>query len=109
MPAGRWDAHAIQALAQEGTSNLFHQLKEQYDFILLDSSPVLPLADALVLGQHVDAVLLTVRCRFSRLPAVYAANYRLSQMGIPVLGTVALAGSSELHGLEVSCPRALSR
>jgi hypothetical protein len=42
MSAGRCDAQAIQALAQDGIGNIFRSLKEQYDFIVVDSSPVLP-------------------------------------------------------------------
>lgn len=109
MAAGHWDAHAIQALAQEGSRSFFDQLRDQYDIIIVDSSPVLPVADALVLGQHVDSVLLAVRCGNSRLPAVYAANHRLQMMGIPVLGAVAIAGTGEINGLEISYPRSARR
>jgi capsular exopolysaccharide synthesis family protein len=109
MSAGHWDAHAVQALAQEGSHSLFTQLKEQYEYIIVDSSPVLPVADALVMGQHMDAVLLAVRCGASRLPAVYAANHRLHLLGVPVLGAVAIAGTGEIHGLEISYPRSSVR
>jgi capsular exopolysaccharide synthesis family protein len=105
MPSGHWDSHAVQALAQEGSSALFDQLKEQYDFILVDSSPVLPVADALVLGQHVEAVVLAVRCGASRLPAVYAAHHRLGTLGIPVLGAVVIGADKGLGSLEFSYPR----
>ena len=74
MPAGKIDGHSLQALAQEGVSEVFDRLKEQYDFIVIDTSPVLPVPDALLLGKHADAVLLAVMRDVSRLPAVYGRS-----------------------------------
>jgi capsular exopolysaccharide synthesis family protein len=103
MPAGQWDSHAVQALAQDQVKSLLTQLKEHYDFVVIDSCPVLPVADSLLLGQHVDAVVFSVLRDVSRIPAVHAAGQRLSQLGIRVLGAVAIgvneeAGSSQYVG-----------
>jgi capsular exopolysaccharide synthesis family protein len=95
MPAGQWDTHAVQALAQEGVRTMFDQLKEEYDFIIVDSSPVLPVADALLLGQHVDGVVFSILRDVSRLPAVQAARERLTTLGIPTLGAVVIGAASE--------------
>jgi capsular exopolysaccharide synthesis family protein len=93
MPAGNWDSHAVQALAQESVRSLFEQLKGQYDFIVVDSSPVLPVADTLLLGQHVDAALLSILRDVSRTPAVYAAQKRLNALGIRTLGAVVIGAN----------------
>lgn len=105
MPAGQWDPHAQQALAQESLGHFFDQLKEEYEIILVDSCPVLPVADTLQLGQHVDAVLLSVFKGVSRLPAVYAARQRLAALDIPVLGAVFVGGNSALGALDIQYPR----
>ena len=47
--------------------------KEEYDFIVVDSHPVLAATDSLLLGQHVDAVLLSLMRDVSRVLHVYAA------------------------------------
>jgi capsular exopolysaccharide synthesis family protein len=104
MPAGQWDPHAQQALAQEGVATLFEHLKEEFDLIIVDSCPVLPVTDTLLLGQHVDTVLLSVLKGTSRLPMVYAARQRLGALDIPVLGTVFVGGSSALGGLDIQYP-----
>jgi len=95
LPAGHWDAHAIQALAQDGVHANFDQMKEQYDFIILDSCPVLPVADALLLAQHADAVIFSVLRDVSRLPALHAAQQRLSGLGVRVLGAVIIGADSD--------------
>ncbi len=99
LPAGHWDSHAVQALAQDNVRTMLEELKQQYDFIILDSCPVLPVADSLLLGQNVDGVLLTVMREVSRSPAVYAAQQRLESLGIKTLGAVVIGAKNELGPL----------
>ena len=40
--------------------NLLMTLREQFDFIILDSSPVLLVSDSLAISQHVDAVIFSI-------------------------------------------------
>jgi capsular exopolysaccharide synthesis family protein len=105
MPAGQVDGHALQALAQEGVGNVFARLADQYDFLVIDTSPVLPVPDALLLGKQADAVLLAVMRDVSRLPAVYAAQQRLDALGIRLLGAVVLGERTETYGKAVAYPR----
>src|SRR5262249_23212014 len=56
-PAGQWDGQASRALAQEVTSRVLHRFRQEYEFIIIDTSPVLPVADPLLLGQHADGAL----------------------------------------------------
>jgi capsular exopolysaccharide synthesis family protein len=93
IPAGDWDSEVMQALTKDrGVDELFDKLKGEYDFIILDSHPVLSASDSLVIGQHADAVLLSLLKDVSQAPRVYAAGQRMSSLGIRVLGSV-------VHGL----------
>lgn len=99
MPAGHFDSHAVQALAQDNMRTLFEQLKQQYDFIIVDSCPVLPVADALLLGQHVDGVIFTILRDVSRVPAVYAAQQKINNLAIRTLGAVMIGAKTEIGNL----------
>ncbi len=88
MPAGHWDAHAVQALAQDNIKTFFDTLKRQYEFIIVDSSPLLPFADALSLSQNVDGVLFAVLRDVSRLPELKDAQQRLTHLNVRTLGAV---------------------
>ena len=61
LPAGHLDNHALQALAQQEGAAFLDSLREQYEFIVVDSGPVLAIADTLLLSQHADAVVMAVR------------------------------------------------
>jgi polysaccharide biosynthesis transport protein len=88
VPAGQWDREVMQALARDGVQGIFERFKEEFDFIVVDSHPILTATDALLLGQQVDAVLLSVLRDVSRTPRVYAACQRLSALGVRLLGAV---------------------
>jgi polysaccharide biosynthesis transport protein len=90
MPAGHWDNHAFQALAQNGEQSVFESLKEQYDFVVIDGCPALPGADALLLGTHADVTLMAVRSGTSQLPPVYTAWQRVTALAVPVVEAVVI-------------------
>ncbi len=101
LPAGQMDGHALQALTQDGLANVFERLKDQFDFIVIDTSPVVPVPDALMLGKHADAVILSVMKDVSSMPAVYAAQQKLEDLNIRVLGAVVIGEKTETYGRPV--------
>jgi capsular exopolysaccharide synthesis family protein len=88
MTAGQWDREVLQALARDGLEGALDKLREEFDFIVIDSHPVLPAADTLLLAQRADAVILAVLREVSQAPRVYAASQRLAALGVRVLGAV---------------------
>jgi capsular exopolysaccharide synthesis family protein len=95
MAAGQWDREVLQALARDGLEGVFERLREEFDFIVVDSHPVLPAADALLLARHADAVILSVLREVSQTPRVYAASRRLESVGARVLGAVVNAADPD--------------
>ena len=67
---------------------LIAELRQRYDLIFIDSPPILPVPDALILGRWADGALLAARFEVSRSPQVERARRQLDSAGIPVLGTV---------------------
>jgi capsular exopolysaccharide synthesis family protein len=109
ITAGQWDREVLRALARDGTRGLFEKLKTEYDFVVVDSHPVLAATDSLLLGQHVDAVLLSVLRDVSRSPHVYGACERLATLGVRVLGAVVNGATPDdvyAHGIPHEAPAA---
>jgi polysaccharide biosynthesis transport protein len=89
IPAGQCSTRVITALAQgHPLETLFNRLRGQFDFIIVDSCPVLPVADALLIGQHVDGVVFSIMQDISQLPKVLVASEKLAQLNIPLVGAV---------------------
>src|SRR5262249_8290058 len=96
LPAGRWDPLAARALACDRFRDLLGVLKTRFEFVIVDSAPVLPLVDSLLLGQHCDGAIFSLLHGVSRAPAVQSAGECLSQLGIRVFGAV-LNGATIPH------------
>ncbi len=67
---------------------LIAQFRQFYDLVIIDSPPVLPVPDALILGRWVDGVVFAARYDISRFPQVERARRQLDNAGIPIMGTV---------------------
>jgi len=105
LTAGHSDTDSIQSLAARDLRAMFDQLKEHYEFLVIDSSPVLPVADSLLIGQHVDAVIFSIMRNVSRIPKVQAAYERLSRLGIRMLGAIVTGERTEDYGSKYQYPR----
>ena len=97
LPAGRWSPAAAAALTTGRWSDLLHTSSAQYDIILIDSPPILPVADALSIARTVDGVLVAVMSDWSRFASVVAACNRLQMVQARVLGMV-LSGTRASRG-----------
>jgi capsular exopolysaccharide synthesis family protein len=98
VSAGKYDESTLRILAQGGLGPIFSELKEQFDFVIVDSSPVLPVADGLAVAQQVDAVLFSVLRDVSRKTKVFAAYQRLETLGATILGAVVTGTRSGVYG-----------
>jgi capsular exopolysaccharide synthesis family protein len=98
ITAGQGDVHAIQALATDKLARIFATLRLEYDFIVVDSSPILPVPDSLLLAQNTDAVIFSILREVSRVPKVYAAYQRLAMLGVRILGAVVNGTRDEIYG-----------
>lgn len=61
LPVSREAANPTELLSSERFADLVTELRTYFDFILIDSPPVMPFADTRLLANHTDAVMLVVR------------------------------------------------
>jgi Mrp family chromosome partitioning ATPase len=74
--------------------NCLNRWRQEYDFILIDSPPVLSVTDAVLLSADVDSVLLVLRAGHTTKTALRRTCGILGQVNAKILGTV-------LNGLDV--------
>ncbi len=67
---------------------LLASVSQHYDVVLVDSPPILALADALVLGSHAGAVFLVARAGVSTEREITESIKRLNQAGVAPFGIV---------------------
>ena len=79
---------AANLLHSPNLSELFAKLKTQFDMVLIDTPPMLQMADARLVGRAADAVVLVARAGQTTRDAILAAYQRFSEDRIRVLGTI---------------------
>jgi protein-tyrosine kinase len=61
LPVSQEAENPTELLSSERFGEMLARLREYFDFILLDSPPVMPFADSRLLANHADAVILVIR------------------------------------------------
>jgi capsular exopolysaccharide synthesis family protein len=61
LPAAKSVNNSSGLVSSQSMKQLLRALKEQYDFVLIDSPPILPLSDMNVFEEVVDGIVLVVR------------------------------------------------
>ncbi len=114
LPAGSPPPNPSELLASNKAAAVIKALAEEFDVVVVDSPPVLPVTDALVVSRLVDATLVVVDSRSTARKAVRRTLQLLAQVHAPVLGVVfngAPVGGSYGYGYsyEADRPRSASR
>ena len=81
-------ANPAELLNGQRARDVFAALKASFDIVLIDSPPVLPVTDAVVLSRQVDATLLVVASGRTRRGELQRAAEKLDQVDAPVIGMV---------------------
>jgi capsular exopolysaccharide synthesis family protein len=88
MPSGPLPPNPADLLGSEPMQRRFEQMKELADVIILDSPPILAVADATILGALCSGVILIVDAGRTRSQVVRRAKDALDQLNLRVIGAV---------------------
>jgi capsular exopolysaccharide synthesis family protein len=75
-------------LASEAMSRLLQLAQQHYDYVVIDSPPVQPVADALLIGVQTDGVVLTVKGGKTARDQVARVRDKLQRAGVRILGVL---------------------
>jgi capsular exopolysaccharide synthesis family protein len=88
LPAGNRAPNPAELLSSAMMRQLISDLSNSYDFVLVDSPPILPVADGLTLSRIVDSVVLVVRSRTTERELAQESRRRLLRVNARILGVV---------------------
>ena len=69
---------------------LIEELSGMADYVIIDTPPLLPVSDALVLGRHVNGAILTARMHSTTREEVREVRNTFERAGIRIVGAVAV-------------------
>jgi capsular exopolysaccharide synthesis family protein len=88
LPAGPIPPNPAELLDSGHARQIFATLRDSFDLVLIDSPPVLPVTDAVVLSKHADATLLVAAAGQTTRGDLRRAVEKLAQVNATILGTV---------------------
>jgi succinoglycan biosynthesis transport protein ExoP len=77
-----------ELLSSQRMRLVFAELTQRFDIVLIDSPPVLPVADAMILSGYADGVLLVISTGQTRRAELRRTGEKLAQAGAVVVGAV---------------------
>jgi len=88
LAAGLLPSNPAEVLQSHLAQQLFSYLKNssQFDYIIFDAPPVLPVADAQILASHIEATILVVDMAKTSRKALTRAHHLLQKTGTRILG-----------------------
>lgn len=100
LPCGKLPQNPSEILESQGWAALLQELRQRFDYIFLDSPPVLPVADASIIASQVDSVVLCYEIgRISR-NALLRTKTQLESVGAHISGVVLNQIKSQAKALE---------
>lgn len=88
MSTGELRARPADALANGVLGNMLDKIASVYDFVLIDTAPVLVGADALIVSSHAGMAFCVARRGTSRADQLAETINRFDQSGIPITGLI---------------------
>lgn len=88
ITAGTILPNSVEILGSKEMENLIKELKINFDYIIIDTPPILPVSDTLLLASKADATLIVVKARKTKEKMVKESYERLIEAKANVIGTV---------------------
>ena len=97
LPSGTIPPNPAELLSSSVMKQLFYEIEQQYDMVIVDSSPLLPVADAKILANRTDGSILVVLSGKTKIAAVKKSKEVLDGTTGKLLGAM-LNGKKEKKG-----------
>lgn len=88
LPAGPGLQNSLSLFNQADLSAILRNWSQHYDLVLIDSAPLLAVADGLVLGVHTDGVLMVTEYGRTNAQTVRSSLRRAERSGLNIVGFV---------------------
>ena len=95
LPAGTLVPSPADFIGAQAFGDILQSLADSHDVVLLDSPPLLPVSDPLILSRWVDAILLVTRSTVMKRAVLSELEQIVSKSPAPVLGFIVTAAESD--------------
>ena len=95
VPAGKIPPNPAEMLASKAMTAFLEEMKNYFDYIVLDTPPLQAVTDAQVLSTKVDGSLIVVRAGVTKKDAVHNAVSIIKKVKGNIIGTVLIVAETK--------------
>jgi len=88
IPAGSSPTNPAGLLASDKMHKLLEELRHQFDFILIDTPPILVCSDSRILAEYVDGMIILVKVESTNIKALEHSIQLTKHLNIEILGII---------------------
>jgi capsular exopolysaccharide synthesis family protein len=88
MTAGSNTVNPAEVLSTNKIVQFLEEAKQRFDYIILDTSAIIPYADSKIIAPLAEGIILTIRSRRTRREVINRAMTTLDKLSAKVLGFV---------------------
>lgn len=88
VPCGALPGNPAELLDTPAFRRVLSELRDRFDIVIVDTPPVLPVTDPLIIAREVDGVVLVTRCEATTRGEVQRALTQLAKGDTNLLGVV---------------------
>lgn len=93
--SGEIPPNPSELLGSSATAEVIAELNERFEFVIIDTPPILPVTDGVIVGNLVGGVILVVGLGKVKARELHASVEALTVSRTPILGTVVNLASGE--------------
>lgn len=98
LTSGATGVNPTKLISSPRMATLFETLKEQYDYIFVDTPPVTIVPDAVLMNDHVNGYVIACKADYSSINLVDGCVEQLRLVGAEIIGFVLLSLKMKAYG-----------
>ena len=88
IPSGHVPPNPVELLSSDGMDKIIKVLREEYDYVIIDTNPIGLVSDAQILSAKSDGVILVLRNKKTKKDELYNSKKLVEQVGGNLIGMI---------------------
>ena len=88
MRSGEIPPNPLELLSSNRFKETLQLMRQNFDYIIVDSAPIIPVSDGLVIGRHADAILMVVKAGTTTHQVADSAVRKFTSTGLKPIGVI---------------------
>lgn len=88
LPAGKIPRNPAELLGSQKMKSFVAQIRARYDYVIIDTPPIIPVTDAGLVGAHTDGVIMVIQANRTQKGVVKHGQNLLRQAHAKMLGYI---------------------